>query len=150
MKKNVIKALKMARPEGKKTISECASDDSGCNNLPLPTQKGPVLPLVLSAPPKSVERTPIRTHDFRTQYSGHTIDHAGEGPGASEGANLAHGSSNTVELTTETGGASLCGKHTETVTGAELAEAQEDTVDDGERADVDSEPNQRGCVSIGR
>lgn len=72
-----------------------------------------------------------------------TLDHSGERPNTSERADLAHSSSDTVELATNRSGACLCGEHTETVTRSEFAETQEDTVDHGEGADVDGEPSKR-------
>ena len=63
-------------------------------------------------------------------------------PSADEGSNLANGSSNTVELATNSSWTSLGRKHTEAVSRSELTEGQEDTVDDGEGTDMVHQANQ--------
>ena len=65
-----------------------------------------------------------------------TIDDRWERPRPNECANLANSCSNTVILTTNSRRTRLTSQETEAVTGPELAEAQEDTVDDGECSDV--------------
>lgn len=100
-----------------------------------------MLPRSVSAPPKSVEiHKHSKTRPNRISKYELTSDHSGESPGTSECTDLAHSSSNTVELTTNRSGTGLSGEHTETVTRAELAEAQEDTVDNSEGTNVDGEP----------
>lgn len=57
-------------------------------------------------------------------------------PGTNESTNFSNGSSETVELTTDSGGASLGSQQTKAVTRAKFAKAEEDPVDDGECTDV--------------
>lgn len=57
-------------------------------------------------------------------------------PGTNERADLAEGSSHTVEAATHSSGSSLSSQETETVSGTKLAEAEEDPVDDGEGRDM--------------
>lgn len=54
MKANVIIALATARAREASSQATYTQEMSGKGNVPLPTQKGPVLPLVVFAPPKSV------------------------------------------------------------------------------------------------
>ena len=102
---------------------------------PEPTQKGPVFPLTELDPPKAsimggkARRQPDELQNQKCKGRRLT-------PGTDESTDLANGSSDTVELTTDGGGTSLCGKHTETVSGTHLTERQEDTVYNGEGTNV--------------
>lgn len=59
-----------------------------------------------------------------------------KGVGANKGANLANGGGDAVVATTDTGSAGLGGEETNVVARAELAEGEEDAVDDGKGSDA--------------
>lgn len=63
-------------------------------------------------------------------------DDVGKDVSTNKGANLAHGSRHAIVLTTDTRGTGLCGEQTNVVARAQLAEREEDTVDDGKSTNV--------------
>lgn len=107
----------------------------------LPTQKGPVLPRSLWAPPNALiiagnaegqERVSLFSESQRKGGGIRT-------PGTDERADLASGSGETVELAPHGGRAGFSSKETKAVTRPQLAKAEEYAVDDGECTDVGCE-----------
>lgn len=108
---------------------------------PLATQNGPVLPLVVSEPPKSlmigckaIKNDRIR----RIQYNHHfaEIRKAKLTPRPDEGADFADGSSETIELTADGSRASLSGQETEAVARTDFSKAEKHAINDGKRCHV--------------
>jgi len=133
MKKKVVRALRIARPTIKLQTT--------CLKLPSrkPTYRCQSRKVQYFLSPKTDHQTlkgGLPSELVGIEKSILTIDDRWESPRSNESANLSNSCSNTVILTTNSRRTRLASQETKAVTGSELTEAQEDTVDDGECSDV--------------